>query len=205
MEAKTNSSLRLRLKDIITLSIFNIAMLVIMVIVKMIMTIAATPAFDYLFYVGVMAFFCAPLYIVMSNKTGKRGTLFITSLFCGLMMAAFGSVWFLAVILAAGLICELLMLGDNSYKNPVRNGIGYAAYWTLYAWGSSIPLFFFKEWYLKSLGDSYTEEGKQVLIRFYGSLDMMLLIGLISAALAAAGFWVGMLFFKKHIKKAKLV
>lgn len=204
MEAKTNSSLRLRLKDIITLSIFNIAMLVIMVIVKMIMTIAATPAFDYLFYVGVMAFFCAPLYIVMSNKTAKRGTLFITSLFCGLMMAAFGSVWFLAVILAAGLICELLMLGDNSYKNPVRNGIGYAAYWTLYAWGSSIPLFFFKEWYLKSLGDSYTEEGKQVLIRFYGSLDMMLLIGLISAALAAAGFWVGMLFFKKHIKKAKL-
>ena len=203
MEAKTNSSLRLRLKDIITLSIFNIAMLVIMVIVKMIMTIAATPAFDYLFYVGVMAFFCAPLYIVMSNKTAKRGTLFSTSLFCGLMMAAFGSVWFLAVILAAGL-CELLMLGDNSYKNPVRNGIGYAAYWTLYAWGSSIPLFFFKEWYLKSLGDSYTEEGKQVLIRFYGSLDMMLLIGLISAALAAAGFWVGMLFFKKHIKKAKL-
>ncbi len=204
MEAKTNSSSRLRLKDIITLSIFNIAMLVIMVIVKMIMTIAATPAFDYLFYVGVMAFFCAPLYIVMSNKTAKRGTLFITSLFCGLMMAAFGSVWFLAVILAAGLICELLMLGDNSYKNPVRNGIGYAAYWTLYAWGSSIPLFFFKEWYLKSLGDSYTEEGKQVLIRFYGSLDMMLLIGLISAALAAAGFWIGMLFFKKHIKKAKL-
>ena len=204
MEAKTNSSLRLRLKDIITLSIFNIAMLVIMVIVKMIMTIAATPAFDYLFYVGVMAFFCAPLYIVMSNKTAKRGTLFITSLFCGLMMATFGSVWFLAVILAAGLICELLMLGGNSYKNPVRNGIGYAAYWMLYAWGSSIPLFFFKERYLKSLGDSYTEEGKQVLIRFYGSLDMMLLIGLISAALAAAGFWVGMLFFKKHIKKAKL-
>ena len=204
MEAKTEGTARLRLKDIITLSIFNIAMLVIMVIVKMIMTIAATPAFDYLFYVGVMAFFCAPLYIVMSNKTAKRGTLFITSLFCGLMMAAFGSVWFLAVILAAGLICELLMLGDNSYKNPVRNGIGYAAYWTLYAWGSSIPLFFFKEWYLKSLGDSYTEEGKQVLIRFYGSLDMMLLIGLISAALASAGFWVGMLFFKKHIKKAKL-
>ena len=204
MEAKTNSSSRLRLKDIITLSIFNIAMLVIMVIVKMIMTIAATPALDYLFYVGVMAFFCAPLYIVMSNKTAKRGTFFITAVFCGLMMAAFGSVWFSAVMLAVGVICELVMLGDAAYKNPLRNGIGYVVYWTLYAWGSSIPLFFFKEQYLKSLGDSYTEEGKQTLIRFYGSVDMMLLIGLISAALAALGFWVGMLFFKKHIKKAKL-
>ena len=120
------------------------------------------------------------------------------------MMAAFGSVWFSAVMLAVGVICELVMLGDAAYKNPLRNGIGYVVYWTLYAWGSSIPLFFFKEQYLKSLGDSYTEEGKQTLIRFYGSVDMMLLIGLISAALAALGFWVGMLFFKKHIKKAKL-
>ena len=77
-------------------------------------------------------------------------------------------------------------------------------YVILHTFARSIPLFFFKDWYLKSLGDSYTEEGKQVLIRFYGSLDMMLLIGLISAALAAVGFWVGMLFFKKHIKKAKL-
>ena len=42
MEVKTTGSARLRLKDIITLSIFNIAMLVIMVIVKMVMTIAAT-------------------------------------------------------------------------------------------------------------------------------------------------------------------
>ena len=204
MEVKTDGSARLRLKDIITLSIFNIAMLVIMVIVKMVMTIAATPALDYLFYVGVMAFFCAPLYIVMSNKTAKHGTFLVTAIFCGLMMAAFGSAWFSAVMLAVGLICELLMLGNTTYKNPVRNGIGYVVYWTLYAWGSSIPLFFFKERYLKSLGDSYTEEGKQVLIRFYGSLDMMLLIGLISAALAAVGFWVGMLFFKKHIQKAKL-
>ena len=196
MEVKTNDSARLRLKDIITLSIFNIAMLVIMVIVKMIMTVAATPALDYLFYVGVMAFFCAPLYIVMSNKTAKHGTFFIT--------AVFGSVWFSAVMLVVGVICELVMLGDAAYKNPLRNGIGYVVYWTLYAWGSSIPLFFFKEQYLKSLGDSYTEEGKQTLIRFYGSVDMMLLIGLISAALAALGFWAGMLFFKKHIKKAKL-
>ena len=179
-------------------------MLVIMVIVKMIMTVAATPALDYLFYVGAMAFFCAPLYIVMSNKTAKRGTFFITAVFCGLMMAAFGSVWFSAVMFVVGVICELVMLGDAAYKNPLRNGIGYVVYWTLYAWGSSIPLFFFKEQYLKSLGDSYTEEGKQTLIRFYGSVDMMLLIGLISAALAALGFWVGMLFFKKHIKKAKL-
>ena len=96
------------------------------------------------------------------------------------------------------------MLSAGSYKKPLRNGIGYVVYWTLYALGSSIPLFFFKERYLKSLGDSYTEEGKAILIRFYGSVDMLLLIALISAVLAAAGFWLGSKFFQKHIKKAKL-
>ena len=163
MEA--NKDTRLKLKDIITLSIFNIAILAIMVIVKIVITMAATPAFNYLFYVGVMAFFCAPLYIVMSNKTAKRGVFFITALFCGLMMAAFGSAWFLAVMIAVGIICELIMLSAGSYKKPLRNGIGYVVYWTLYALGSSIPLFFFKERYLKSLGDSYTEEGKARQIR----------------------------------------
>ena len=148
MEA--NKDTRLKLKDIITLSIFNIAILAIMVIVKIVITMAATPAFNYLFYVGVMAFFCAPLYIVMSNKTAKRGVFFITALFCGLMMAAFGSAWFLAVMIAVGIICELIMLSAGSYKKPLRNGIGYVVYWTLYALGSSIPLFFFKDWYLKS-------------------------------------------------------
>ena len=59
MEA--NNTARLKLKDIITLSIFNIAILVVMVIVKIVITMAATPAFNYLFYVGIMAFFCAPL------------------------------------------------------------------------------------------------------------------------------------------------
>jgi len=202
MEA--HNTARLKLKDIITLSIFNIAILVVMVIVKIVITMAATPAFNYLFYVGVMAFFCAPLYIVMSNKTAKHGVFFITALFCGLMMAAFGSAWFLAVMITVGIICELVMAGADTYKNPVRNGIGYVVYWTLYALGSSIPLFFFKERYLKSLGDSYTEEGKAILIRFYGSVDMLLLIALISAVLAATGFWLGSKFFQKHIKKAKL-
>ena len=79
MEA--HNTARLKLKDIITLSIFNIAILVVMVIVKIVITMAATPAFNYLFYVGIMAFFCAPLYIVMSNKTAKRGVFFITALY----------------------------------------------------------------------------------------------------------------------------
>lgn len=205
MENKNNENTKLKLKDIVTLSIFNVAILVIMVIAKIVITMVATPALNYLFYVGVMGIFCAPLYVVMSNKVAKHGILFVTSIFCGLMMTVFGSAWFLVVILAVGIICEIIMWGENTYKQDLRNGIGYTVYWTLYALGSSIPLFFFKEQYLSSLGSSYTEEGKEILIRYYGSPDMVLLIGLITAVLSFLGFWVGIKFFKKHVKKAKLV
>lgn len=110
---------KLKMKDIITLAIFNVAILVVMVVVKMVIMMVATPAFNYLAYVGVMALFCAPLYVVMSNKVAKTGTLFVTALFSGLMMLLFGSGWFLIVELIVGVICELLMLGENTYKNPI--------------------------------------------------------------------------------------
>ncbi len=49
---------RLAMKDVITLVIFNVAILIVMVVVKMLITVLATPAFNYLAYVGVMALAC---------------------------------------------------------------------------------------------------------------------------------------------------
>ena len=66
-------------------------------------------------------------------------------------------------------------------------------------------MFFFKEQYLNSLKESYTEEGIKTLVRFYGSWDMLLLIAVITIVLSAIGFIVGKKLMKKHIEKAKLV
>lgn len=201
---ESGESKRLTMKDVIMLVIFNVAILIIMVVVKMLITVLATPAFNYLAYVGVMALFCAPLFVVMSNRVAKTGVYLVTALLAGLMMAAFGSAWFLAVMVAVGVICEAAMVGQDTYRSPVRNGIGYAVYWALYALGSAIPLFFFKEQYLASLQGSYTQEGIDTLLSFYGSPSMLVLITLITVALAFAGFAAGHALYKRHIKKAKL-
>lgn len=196
---------RLQMKDIITLSIFNVAILIVMIVVKMAVTMLATPAFNYLAYTGIMALFCGPLYVVMSNKVAKKGTYFVTALFSGLMMALFGSAWFMIIMVIGGIICEITMLGSDTYKNHKRNGIAYIVYWIVYTWGSAVPLFLFKDQYLASIEEYYDESGIQTLLDFYGSVDMLLVIGLITAVLALIGFYVGTLFLKKHIKKAKLV
>ena len=190
---------KLKMRDIITLSIFNIAMIVIMLVTKMCIMMLTTPAFDYLFYVGIMGLLCAPIFVVMSNKVAKRGTYLITGIFGGLFITVMGSPWFLPVMIVVGIVCEIIMIGQDTYRNPKRNGIA------LYALGSAIPMFFFKEQYLNSLKESYTEEGIKTLVRFYGSWDMLLLIVVITIVLSAIGFIVGKKLMKKHIEKAKLV
>lgn len=199
------NSNKIKMKDIITISIFNVAMLIIMFITKMFTMLATTPAFDYLFYVGIMGLLCGPVFVVMSNKVAKKGVYSITAIFAGLFITAMGSPWFLPVMIVVGIICEFLMYGGDAYKNPKRNCVAYAVYWALYAAGSSLPMILFREQYLSSLRESYTEEGIQTLIRFYGSLDMMALIVLITVILSVIGFIIGQKIFKKHIKKAKLV
>ena len=62
---------KLKMRDIITLSIFNIAMIVIMLATKMCTMMLTTPAFDYLFYVGIMGLLCGPIFVAMSNKVAK--------------------------------------------------------------------------------------------------------------------------------------
>ena len=202
---KNEKQSTLKLKDIITLAIFNVAIIIIMLVTKMGTMMLTTPAFDYLFYVGIMGLLCGPVFVVMSNKVAKRGTYLVTGIFGGLFITVMGSPWFLPVMIVVGILCELIMLGEDTYKSPKRNGIAYAVYWALYALGSAIPMFFFKEQYLNSLKASYTEEGLQTLLRFYGSVDMLLVITAITLVLAAIGFGIGQKLLKKHIEKAKLV
>ena len=196
---------KLKMRDIITLSIFNIAMIVIMLATKMCTMMLTTPAFDYLFYVGIMGLLCGPVFVVMSNKVPKRGIYLVTGIFGGLFITVMGSPWFLPVMIVVGIICEIVMIGKDTYRSPGRNGVAYSIYWALYALGSAIPMFFFKEQYLNSLKASYTDEGIRTLVRFYGSWDMLLLITVITILLSAVGFIVGQKLSKKHIEKAKLV
>lgn len=196
---------KLKMRDIITLSIFNIAMIVIMLATKMCTMMLTTPAFDYLFYVGIMGLLCGPVFVVMSNKVPKRGIYLVTGIFGGLFITVMGSPWFLPVMIVVGIICEIVMIGKDTYRSPKRNGVAYSIYWALYALGSAIPMFFFKEQYLNSLKASYTDEGIKSLVRFYGSWDMLLLIAAITIVLSAVGFIVGQKLLKKHIEKAKLV
>lgn len=112
-----------KMRDFITLAIFNVVMLIIMTIYPIFTVVS------YLVVGGAAALFNGPIYMVMSNKIDKRGVLFFTCIITGLYFVAFGYAYYLLTLAVIGIICELVLWGGDAYKNPVRNAIGYAIFY----------------------------------------------------------------------------
>lgn len=190
---------RWRIRDFITLAIFNVVMIIIITICP-IFTVAS-----YLIVGGVTALLNGPIYMVMSNKIDKRGILFFTALITGLYFMAYGYVYFLVTLAVIGIISELVVWGGDAYKSPVRNAIGYAIFYVGYSLCGVIPLIFFREQYVEVLTKSYSQAALDEMLYYYGTPSIVVIMCAISAAGAIIGCLAGNLLLKKHVKKAKLV
>ncbi|GIQ70281.1 Trep_Strep domain-containing protein [Xylanibacillus composti] len=191
---------RWRMRDFITLAIFNVVMMIILTVGGMF----AHPI-AYLVGAGVVALFNGPIYMVMANKIGKRGVLFFSSLLVGLYFMAFGFVYFLITLALIGILCELVMWGSDTYKNPVRNAIGYGLFYVGYSLCGVVPIVFFKEQYVAILEQSYSPDKLGTLLYYYGTPGMVLTMCAISFAGGLAGCYIGNTLLKKHVAKARLV
>lgn len=84
---------------------------------------------------GIQEFFCATFYLVVANRLNKHGILMVWSTVFGIISALGGYVFLLPYFLLVGVICELVMLGKDSYRKPLRNAIGWSCCWCLWCWG----------------------------------------------------------------------
>ncbi|MFW5434893.1 MptD family putative ECF transporter S component [Paenibacillus apiarius] len=194
-----------KMRDFITLSIFNVVMILIFTIGFMFTSVLLTPAGSYLAGAGIIAIINGPIYMVMSNKIDKRGVLFFTSLITGLYFTAFGYAYFLVTLAAAGVICEIAMWGQHTYRHPVRNAIGYSIFNIGFSLCGVMPIVFFKQQYEATLSRSMSAEQVAQNLYYYGTPSMVLLMCVISLVGALAGCAIGNQLLRKHVKKAKLV
>jgi energy-coupling factor transport system substrate-specific component len=188
------------MRDYITLAIFNVVMLVILTVVT-----AFTHVVSYLIGGGVVALFNGAIYMAMANKINKRGILFFSSVIMGLFYLALGFVHFLITMAAFGVLCELVMWGKNAYTNKFRNSIGYSIYYVGWCLCGVVPLVFFKEHYMATLTQNFTQKELERLLVSYETPSLVVLMCGMAVAGAFAGCFIGSLLLKKHVKKAKLV
>lgn len=197
---RKTSTKKWKMRDFITLAIFNAVMLIVITVNGMF----AYPI-NYLIGAGIIALINGPIYMVMASKINKRGVLFFSALLSGLFFVAFGQVYFLVIFAITGLLCELIMWGGGGYRQPVRNAAAYSLFYVGYTLCGVVPLIFFREQYVAGLEKRYSPEALADMLYYYETPSMILIMCGITIVGAVGGCLLGHKLLHKHVKKAKLV
>ncbi len=136
--AQTTS--KLGIKDIMTAA----AMLVLSMGCNSIIAAIALPFPVFYLYLAapIEMFIGATFYLVAANRINKHGLLFIWVAIQGLIYGLLGYPFMVPYFLLLAAICELAMIGQDTYRNPIRNGIGWALLSAGMVIGNAIPLWF---------------------------------------------------------------
>jgi energy-coupling factor transport system substrate-specific component len=195
---------RLSIRDVMTVA----AMLVINYIVTMIIGAITLPfPFVYLYgSAGIDAFFGATFYLVAANRVNKHGLLFIWATIFGLIQAVMGYAFLLPYFLVVGTIAELSMIGKNTYRNPVRNMIGWGLNSVGNIIGCAVPLWWAWDSYEEmALSGGFPVDTLNMQLAMATNPGLMLVGVLVTVVLSSLGVMFGQRLLRKHFKKAGIV
>ena len=124
----------------------------------------------------------------------------------GLIQGIMGYMFLIPYFLVVALIAELTMIGKDTYRNAVRNRIG----WTVNAIGNfvgcAVPLWWAWDSYQEMAASSgFDANTLNMQLSMVTSPALMLLGVVITAALAILGTLFGQRLLRKHFQKAGIV
>lgn len=203
-QSSETSSQRWSTRDVLTFVIFNIIIIVVTMIVKIVEDMVLSP--QNTFFVGSWLFplVSTPFYLVMADRIGKRGVLAGSILIFGLMYTFMGGLYCLPVAIVGAIVGELVMGGRGSYRNIKRATVGFYVYWVTFAFYGIIPYLLFREAYMEQLKMFYDAADITAMIAQYTELPWILLMLALFAVGTALGGFIGSKFLKKHVRKAKI-
>lgn len=201
MEHKVSN--KLGIKDFVLMGIFSAVMFVLAMVLMFITGI--TPAV-YLFYPGIFALICGPLFMLIAVKVQKFGAFLIPSVIIGILLGLMGAQTLLITVIVFGLIAEMIA-SSGRYKDYKRIALGYIILMLGFYAGDIAPIYVFTGWYIKQAtggvagtDTSYLDSLILAARSWLGILSVVTcLIG------ACLGTVVGKRILKKHFEKAGLV
>ena len=148
MNSKEQTKKKITVRDVMTIA----AMMVLTIVVSGV-TGPLTLPFPFLYlYVcaGLQMFLCATFYLVVANRLNKHGIFLVWGVVYGVILGLSGYMFLLPYFVAVAAICELAMLGKNTYINPLRNTIGWSIWGLGMVIGNAVPIW--------AAWDSYVEQ-----------------------------------------------
>lgn len=198
-----NDSQRMKGKDFITIGIFSVLLMVVFTIVS----IPFTPflAITYPFIGPVSAIFTASIFMLMTYKVAKRGTVLLCSTLISLLYVLMGYVYLLPFGIVAGILCELPVWKKGAYRSFWNNTASFSIFslW-LFVGSSFIPVYVFgTEQYQQLLSNN--SASALVHISFATSPTWVIATVAMTIAGSIIGCLIGRKLLKKHFIKAGLV
>ncbi len=195
---------KLTVKDIVTAAIMIALFFVVSILVGM---STVTMPIVYLYVAaGIEMFIGAIFYLVAANRVNKHGLFFIWILIYGIITAAVGYMFMLPYFIGLAIVCELVMVGKNTYRNPVRNAIGWNMYGIGMLMGIAVPYWVAWESFQKqALESGFADATLDMQYEMVSTPALMLLAVGITVVLATLGILFGQKILKKHFKKAGIL
>lgn len=187
--------MKLKLKDVITVSLLGVVGFVVSLASGMITQVFGT--YGVFVHVSIGSFLCAPIYFVMCHKIPKRGVIFLYYLLSGIIYSIMGFVPMLPILLAAGLAGELFLGRSENYENDGRIGISYVVSQVIYALhGFFFLLVLGVEGLVRTFPNLFTPEKAQMTRdTFFDPKNMAIILAIeIAAAILGA-------LFGKYVKR----
>lgn len=200
--------MKLKLKDVIIVSLLGVVGFVISMVSGMITQLFGT--YGVFVHVSIGSLLCAPVYFVMCHKIPKRGAIFIYYLLAGIIYSIMGFIPMLPIMVVAGLLGELCIGNRNNYINDGRISISYVVSQVIYALhGFFFILFLGVEGLVKTFPNLFTmEKAQMVKDTFFSPKNMAIILSveMIAAILGTLfGKYVNKKFFDKTSKKKDIL
>ena len=195
---------KMTIKDIVTAAIMMALFYGLSFVIGM-----STVTFPILYLYGTAGlemFLGAVFYLVAAHRINKHGLLFLWAMIYAGITAAMGYAFMVPYFIAVAVISEATMIGKDTYRNPVRNIIGWSTYGIGMFLGIGVPCWIAWESYKQQALESGFADATVKLQYDMVSSPLLILIGtIITVALSVAGILSAQRILKKHFQKAGIL
>ncbi len=158
----------------------------------------------YLAMMSIIAFFAAPIYMMLLIKAPIHGPIFIAAILPCLFLMLQGNIW---IVILSGVIAGVLaevVAGLGKFRNKKLNVLSYVLF-TQNLLGGFLPIWIMREYFFKDVLD------RGMSMEFVEGLEAITPVWVLILMIVSAGLFsvVGMMMakkvFKKHFEKAGII
>jgi energy-coupling factor transport system substrate-specific component len=187
---------RLNVKDLITVGIFSVIIIVLIFI------------FGMLGYVPILmialpilaALICGIPYMLFLTRVNKFGMVTLMGLILGIVMFLSGHTWVPIVVFTLFAFIADCILKASNYSS-MKNSIISHGVFILGIMGNMLPFFILRDFYMDSMRASMGNDYVNVVAPFLNN-EVLIILFILTFIVGVASAYLGKIVLKKHFEKA---